>query len=52
MNVAPAFDANIACATENTKVTFVLIPSLESALQAFNPSTVQGTLIVTAGEIV
>ena len=44
MNVAPAFDARIACATENTKVTLVLIPLSESDLQTLSPSTVQGTL--------
>ena len=46
--VAPAFAAMIACATENTRVTFVLIPRTESDLHAINPSTVQGTLIVIA----
>ena len=45
--VAPAFDANIACATEKHSVTFTVNPSVDNNLHAFSPSTVNGTLIVT-----
>jgi len=46
MKVAPALAAIIACTGEKHSVTLTIRPSLLSALQAFSPSQVSGTLMV------
>ena len=44
---APALAANKAWLGEKHSVTFTMVPSDDSALQAFKPSIVSGTLMVT-----
>ena len=46
MKVAPALAAIIACTGEKHSVTLTMRPSSDSALQAFSPSQVSGTLTV------
>jgi hypothetical protein len=43
MNVAPAFAASSAWFAEKQSVTFTIVPSPVSTLQAFRPSQVKGT---------
>jgi hypothetical protein len=45
MKVAPAFAASSAWVAEKQSVTLVLWPSEVSALQAFSPSSVSGSLM-------
>ena len=44
--LAPAFAANIACASSNINVTLTAINCLDNSLHTARPSGVQGTLIV------
>ena len=51
MKVAPAFAASSAWAAEKHKVTLTMLPSDVSALQAFSPAGVSGTLIAILSAI-
>ena len=51
MKVAPALAASSACGAEKQSVTLTMVPSSVSALQAFSPSQVSGTLTATLSAI-